>query len=143
MIKHVFRFRVRYSDTDQMKFVYHAKFLEYFEWARTELLRDYGLPYSEIERMGYLIPVIEAYVKYKKPAYYDDLLRVITYMKEIPNLKFRVEYEVYREIDDELIAEGYTEHVFLDAKTYKPIKPPEFFINFLVEHIKSCKNKKC
>jgi len=62
--------------------------------------------------MGYLIPVLEAYAKFRKPAYYDDLLRIETYMKEIPNLKFRLEYEVYRDIDDELIAEGYTEHVF-------------------------------
>jgi acyl-CoA thioester hydrolase len=124
-----------------MRFAHHAKYFEYFEYARTEMLRDYGLPYNELERQGYLIPVLEAYARFRRPAYYDELLRIVTYIKEVPNFKFRLEYEVYRDSNDELIAEGYTEHVFLDGKTYKPMKPPENFIRLISERLKNKSQK--
>jgi len=76
MIKHVTQIRVRYADTDQMKIVYHGKYLEYFEVGRAALIRSLGLPYSELETRGILLPVIEAFAKYRKPARYDDLLSI-------------------------------------------------------------------
>ena len=64
--------RVRYADTDQMKMVYYSKFLEYFEQGRSDLLREVGMPYPELEQMGYYLPVVEVHAKYVKAARYDD-----------------------------------------------------------------------
>ncbi|PIS44167.1 MAG: acyl-CoA thioesterase, partial [Ignavibacteria bacterium CG08_land_8_20_14_0_20_37_9] len=92
MLKHISTIRVRYADTDKMQFVYNGKYLEYFEVGRTELLRSLGLPYSEVEEQGYQLPVVEASVKYKSPAHYDDLLEIETMVKELPDPKFRIHY---------------------------------------------------
>ena len=76
MVNYTTQIRVRYADTDQMKVVYHGKYLEYFEVGRAALIRSLGLPYSELETRGILLPVIEAFAKYRKPARYDDLLSI-------------------------------------------------------------------
>jgi acyl-CoA thioester hydrolase len=119
--------RVRYADTDQMHMVYYAKFFEYFEQGRSDLLRDIGLPYARIESLGYFLPVAEAYAKYLKPARYDDLLVVSTMLKELPMAKIRIEYELRPAGADELHATGYTCHSFIDAKTGKVSRAPAFF----------------
>lgn len=120
--------RVRYADTDQMKTVYYAKFFEYFEQGRSDLLREMGIPYPEIGRLGYILPVSEAYAKYYKPARYDDLLAVKTIVREMPQVKIRIEYEVRNDETDELLAEGYTVHGFINAATRKPTRAPERFV---------------
>jgi YbgC/YbaW family acyl-CoA thioester hydrolase len=80
--------RVRYAETDQMKMVYYGKYLEYFESGRSDLLRSIGLPYPEIEHLGYLLPVVEAHARYFKSARYDDLIEVSTILRERPLAKF-------------------------------------------------------
>ncbi|MEK6755045.1 MAG: thioesterase family protein, partial [Bacteroidota bacterium] len=92
MIKHSTSIRVRYADTDQMRLVYYGKYFEYFEEARSDLLRSLGLPYAEIENQGIFLPVIEAYAKYKKSACYDELLTVETTVKELPVVRVRIDY---------------------------------------------------
>ncbi|HLF15243.1 MAG TPA: thioesterase family protein [Bacteroidota bacterium] len=119
--------RVRYADTDQMRMVYYAKFFEYFEQGRSDLLRGIGLPYSRIESLGFFLPVAEAYAKYMKPARYDDLLVVTTMLKEIPAARIRIEYELRAAAGDDLHAAGYTCHSFIDAKTGKVSRAPAFF----------------
>ena len=128
MIEHVSEIRVRYADTDQMKQVYYGKYFEYFEQGRTELLRSLGLPYGELEREGFLLPVLEARAVYKRPAQYDDLLRVRTRMVEFPGVRFQIDYSIDREIDHEVIAEGITIHTFVKAETRRPTRPPEVFL---------------
>ncbi|HXG37184.1 MAG TPA: thioesterase family protein, partial [Bacteroidota bacterium] len=91
MIKQTTQIRVRYADTDQMKFVYYAKYFEYFEQGRSDLLRAIGLPYPEIEKLGIFLPVIEAFARYRKPAKYDDLLTVETIINEMPVARVRIE----------------------------------------------------
>jgi acyl-CoA thioester hydrolase len=66
---HNYKFRVAYSDTDQMGVMHHSNYLRYFEMARHELLRDMGISYSEIETDGVIMPVIQANVDYKKPVF--------------------------------------------------------------------------
>ena len=66
------KIRVRYSETDQMKIVYNANYLDWFEVTRTELCRGWGRPYTEWEENGLMLPVVEAYCRYKHPACYDD-----------------------------------------------------------------------
>jgi len=125
------KIRVRYADTDQMKMVYYAKYFEYFEQGRSDLLRQIGLSYPEIERMGYYLPVIEAYANYKKPARYDELLNVKVMVKDIPQARIRIEYELYNEDTQELLANGYTCHSFISAMTGKPARAPELFFEKL------------
>ena len=128
MLSCVTKIRVRYADTDQMKFVYYAKYLEYFEQGRSDLLRQIGLPYPEIEKMGYLLPVIEAFVKYRQPARYDELLEVRTMLQEIPAARIRIGYEVARASDSMIIAEGYTVHSIVSADTGKAVRAPLLFV---------------
>ena len=108
--------------------VYYAKYFEYFEQGRSDLLRQMGMPYPEIERRGYYLPVVEAFASYKKPARYDDLLNVKIFVRETPRARIRIEYELSNEETKELLAEGYTIHSFVDAETWKPARAPAFFM---------------
>jgi acyl-CoA thioester hydrolase len=120
--------RVRYADTDQMQFVYNGKYLEYFEVGRTEMLREIGLPYNVLEKNGYQLPVLEAYVKYKSPAYYDEVLIIKSTLKEYPALKIKIDYEIIKKDNNELVAEGYTVHAFINKENKKISRPPGFFL---------------
>jgi acyl-CoA thioester hydrolase len=136
LLKHRTTIRPRYADTDQMKFVYYGKYFEYFEQSRSELLRAVGLPYTEIEAHGILIPVIEAHAVYKKPARYDEPIEIETTLAETPVARFRMEYRVVAMSDGEVVAEGYTVHGFLNAETGKPTRAPAFFVQSLEEAMK-------
>ena len=131
MVKHVTEVRVRYADTDQMKVVYHGKYLEYFEVGRAALIRALGLPYSELETRGILLPVIEAFVKYRKPARYDDLLSIEALVSELPKATLKINYLVFRNHEEEPLAEGYTIHSFLNITTGKPTRPPLYFMHIM------------
>ncbi|HVO74187.1 MAG TPA: thioesterase family protein [Ignavibacteriaceae bacterium] len=133
MLKDYTEIRVRYSDTDQMNFVYNGKYLEYFEVGRTEMLRNIGFPYSLIEEKGFQLPVIEAFIKFINPAFYDEILIVESEMKEFPSFKLHIDYKVFKKTGNQLAAEGYTKHVFINTGTKKVVRPPEFFF----EKIKS------
>lgn len=112
-----------------MQFVYNGKYLEYFEVGRTELLRSSGLSYSELENIGYQLPLIEAGIKYKSPAHYDDILLVEASIDEVFSAKVHLEYKVIRESDNVLIATGFTDHMFIKSDTKKPTKPPQIYID--------------
>ena len=120
--------RVRYADTDQMRFAYYGRYFEYFEQGRSDLLRDIGMPYPEIERMGYYLPVVEAHAHYMKSARYDDLLVVKTILKERPQVRIRIEYEVRIDGQPDILMDGYTVHGFVSVKTGKPARAPEEFL---------------
>ncbi len=137
MIHHTTLLRPRYADTDQMKFVYYGKYFEYFEQARSELLRAIGITYSEIESHGYLLPVIEASAKYKRPVHYDEEIRIETTMPEMPVARIRLEYRIYRGDEPEPVAEGYTVHSFISAATGKPARAPQFFLHVVEDAMKS------
>jgi len=114
-----------------MQFVYNGKYLEYFEVGRTEMLRESGLPYSSLEKQGYQLPLLEAKVKYIKPAHYDDLLVIKSFLNDYPLLKIKIDYKIFRKDTDELIAEGYTLHVFINQITKKVVRPPDFFLEIV------------
>ncbi len=133
MLSNKTQIRVRYADTDQMQFVYNGKYLEYFEVGRTEMLREIDLPYNKIETEGLQLPVLETYVKYLRPAFYDDILTIHAFVKEIPQFKIHIEYEIFRNDEPEVIAEGFTEHVFIKKDTKKAIRIPAFFLNKMKE----------
>jgi acyl-CoA thioester hydrolase len=131
LIKHTAEVRVRYADTDQMKVVYHGKYLEYFETSRSALIRSLGMPYSELESRGIFLPVIEAYAKYRRPAYYDEVLLIEARITELPAASLRIDYRVLRTGEDAPLAEGFTVHSFLNAATGKPTRVPPYFLQIL------------
>ncbi len=133
MIRHQTQIRVRYADTDQMKMVYYGKYFEYFEQARSELLRAVGLPYSEIEKSGIYLPVIEAFAKYRRSARYDDLITVESIIDEMPVARVRIAYKIFEPSEEEHIVEGYTVHSFLNAQTGRPTRAPVQFLQVLEE----------
>ena len=115
---------VRYAETDMMGIVYHANYLPWFEVARTQLLREQGFPYRQLEADGYRIPVLDVAAKFLRPALYDDVLEIIALIREKPSLRIRVEYEVRR--GEELLVTGFTVHAFIN-KAGAPVRPPAYF----------------
>jgi acyl-CoA thioester hydrolase len=111
-----------------MRFAYYGRFFEYFEQGRSDLLRSIGLPYGRVEEMGLFLPVIEAHAHYRRSARFDDLLRIVTILKQMPVARIRIDYEVYRVGETELLADGYTVHGFLSAATGKPTRAPAQFL---------------
>ncbi|MGZ5197737.1 MAG: acyl-CoA thioesterase, partial [Kaistella sp.] len=87
--------RVRYGETDPMKYVYYGNYAEYLEVARVELFRELGIPYNEIENQGIWLPVSEFSIKYLKPGLYDEILEIHTYIKKLPGVRIEFEYEIY------------------------------------------------
>lgn len=124
MIENHTSIRVRYAETDQMGIVNNANYPTYYEIGRTELFRQLGLSYKELEEMNIMLPLSDLYVKYHRPAYYDDELTLITQLKELPKARIRFDYYLYNP-EKELINEGYTTLAFLNAKTRRPMRLPE------------------
>ncbi|HRI45821.1 MAG TPA: thioesterase family protein [Ignavibacteriaceae bacterium] len=121
--------RVRYADTDQMKFVYNGKYFEYFEVGRSEMMREVGLTYDEIEKQGYHMPVMEAKIEFKNAAFYDEVLIIESSVKELPKLKVHIDHKIYSKERNVLIVEGYIELAFMRADTRKLTRPPLFFLD--------------
>ena len=89
--------RVRYGETDPMKYVYYGNYAEYFEVARVELFRSLGMSDDEIEKRGIFLPVSEYKIKYLKPAYYDEILEIHTFIKNVPGVRITFDYEIFNE----------------------------------------------
>ena len=97
MIHTTHTLRVRYGETDPMKYVYYGNYAEYLEVARVELFRTLGISYDEIEKRGIWLPVSENKIKYLKPAFYDEILEIHTYVRKVPGVKIEFEYEIYND----------------------------------------------
>jgi acyl-CoA thioester hydrolase len=129
MLKHYTELRVRYADTDQMKFAYNGKYFEYFEVGRTEMMREVGLPYEIIEKSGFFMPVIETKIHYFTPAFYDELLVIETRVEELPAVKVHIDHIIKAKDRNVVICEGYVELAFLDGKTNRPTRAPKLFLD--------------
>ena len=116
--------RVRYAETDQMGVAHHAEYFAWFEVGRTDLLRQTGMTYREMEADGLRLPVIEATARYLKPVLYDDLLEVRTEVTTVGGARVGFAYEVRREGTEGPLATGTTEHATVDA-TGRPRRIPE------------------
>ena len=129
MIEHTTKLRVRYADTDNMGIVYYAKYFEYFEVARTEMLRACGLPYAAIEASGFQLPVVEAKASYFSGAKYDEMLSIRATMPRDPSPRLVIRYEIRTGEANTLIATGETTLVFVNKLTGKPARPPKTYID--------------
>lgn len=119
------KIRVRYSETDQMGFVYHSNFFPYFEVARAESIRQLGITYADMEKMGVIMPVVDVQARFLKPALYDDLLTIKTFLKEMPlHHKIEFHHEVFNE-KEELLCTGKIILYFMQKEDMKRTTLPE------------------
>lgn len=120
-------FRVRYGETDQMGVVYHGNYAQYLEMGRIEWLRDIGVSYKTMEEEGVMLPVISLNVNFKKSAFYDDLITVETILDKTPSVRISFSYKIYNQAN-EILAEAKTDLVFMNAKTKKPMRCPDYIL---------------
>ncbi len=119
---HDINIRVRYAETDRMGLLHHANYFVYFEMGRTELLRARGISYRDVEDSGHLLVIVDLDCKYKKPAYYDDLLTIRTIVERVTYVKIVHRYEVRRE--GVLLAEGRSTLACVDRQGKPQALPP-------------------
>jgi len=133
VIEHVYTHRVRYREVDPMGLVYHTHYLDYFEAARTEFLREMGLAYKTLEDAGVIMPVVDLAVQYKRPAHYDDLLEILARVRQLPETRIRIDYEVRRTGEDLMLVTGHVSLCFVDAQRRRPIRAPADFRRLFAE----------
>jgi acyl-CoA thioester hydrolase len=108
--------RVNYSETDQMGFVYHANYLVWMDMARTEHLRGAGMSYRALEAQGVFLAVTDAKIRYRRPARYDDLVRVRCWVRDLGSRRVTFGYAVERSGTDELLATAETSLIALNQE---------------------------
>ena len=128
----VLEFRVRYSEVDHMGAFYSSRALEWFERGRTELLRQTGISYADMESRGVFLPVIEAHIRYLSRARYDDLLRMTTRARTVGRVRVRFDVDLAQADSGAVVARGYTIHAVTNSAG-RPIRPPGWFDRVLAE----------
>ena len=123
-------FRVRYGETDQMGVVYHGNYPQYLEMGRVEWLRELGISYKDMEENGVKLPVISLQLQFKKPAFYDDVLTILTSLKKTPQVKIEFDYKILNS-SGEILALANTVLAFMDMESNKPIGCPEYLLEKL------------
>ena len=131
MTSHTLQFRVRYSETDQMQTFYNSRALEWFEVGRTELARAMGLPYTEWERRGILLPLIEARVFFRGRARYDDLLEMTVSIQLEGKTCLRFDNRIVQADGAQRVADGYTVHAMVSAESRRPVRAPDWVLQLL------------
>lgn len=130
MYSHAVKYRVCYADTDQMGYIYYGNYARLYEIARVETLRSLGVSYKALEDNGIGLPVSEHQTKFLSPGLYDDELTIFCQVEALPTAKIDFSYRIKNE-QGVLINEGKTTLVFIDLKTKKIIKAPEFILKAL------------
>ncbi len=120
--------RVRYGETDKMGYLYYGHYPEYFEVARTELIRKFGISYRDIEDKGMLMPVRSLKIDYHLPARYDELLTVRACLQTLPAARLDIAYEIRNE-KSQLICTGHTFLGFVDGVSGRPRRAPAYFLD--------------
>ncbi|MCK5401160.1 MAG: acyl-CoA thioesterase [Flavobacteriaceae bacterium] len=124
------KIRVRYGETDQMGIVYHGNYAQYLEMGRIDWLRNLGISYKKMEEQGVMLPVISLSLNYKKSACYDDLIYVRTKLSKMPTASIEFDFEILNE-DGEIITLAKTVLAFINMKTMKPIRCPNYILDKL------------
>jgi len=108
------KIRVIYADTDAMGIVYHTNYIRWFEIGRSELLRDMGILYAEVEKAGFNLPLTQVYCRYRLPAHYDDVVLVETEIAYLKKASMKFTYLIWDENRKNVLTEGYTIHACTD-----------------------------
>ena len=124
MYSYVYRHRVRYRECDPMGVVYHTHYLDYFEAARTEALREMGFAYKQLEDGGVIMPVIDLSARYLRPAYYDDVLEITVTFDEVPRVRVPLSYTVRRAGEAAVLVTGHVTLCFFDRERGRPVALP-------------------
>ena len=124
--------KVRYGETDQMGVVYHGNYPQYLEVARIEWLENLGISYKKMEENGVMLPVYDMRYSFLKPAFFDDLLTVKTTLRKIPRASIVFDYEIYNQ-NQELLTRAETTLVFVDMKTNRPTRCPQYILDLLLD----------
>jgi len=119
--------RVRYGETDQMGYMYHGNYAQYYEVGRVEALRQMGLSYKGLEERGFMMPVLEIKSRFIKPARYDDLITIRTILRELPGVRIRFEFELTNE-QGELIHTAEVMLVFVRSADMRPVRCPDYLM---------------
>ena len=123
-VNHTFETRIAYADTDRMGVVYYGNYFTLFERGRTELMRNMGLRYRDLEEKEHVfLPVAEASCRYLSPARYDDLIRIVTFVTKLGGASVEFGYKIFNSETGKLIAEGMTLHPFVNDQ-WKPVRVP-------------------
>lgn len=125
------RVRVRFADTDAMGVVYYGTYLSFFETGRVEAMRQAGFLYARLVEQGLHSPVVEAHVRYRAPARFDDLLLIHARVSEVRRARFQFVYDVCREGDAAPVASGHTLHACVDAHSLRPVRLPAWLVDAL------------
>ncbi|HEY3249869.1 MAG TPA: thioesterase family protein [Ignavibacteria bacterium] len=133
MIKSEVQIRVLYAHTDNMGIVNNGRYFEFFEAGRNSLLREMGYPYTQLEKINYGLPVIEAHANYISTAGYDDIIIIRSFLKQMPTVRVKIDYELY--VRDKLIVTGHTIHSFIKLDVLKPTRPPKEFMELVKSKI--------
>ena len=127
---HTTKIRVRYGETDQMGVVYHGNYAQYLEIGRIEWLRSFGISYQKMEDEGILLPVKSLSLNFKKSAVYDEVINVKTKLNKLPRASIEFDYELTNE-NGELLSTGNTVLVFVNKKTMRPTRCPQYLLDKL------------
>lgn len=123
MFSHQTNLRPRYAETDQMGVVYYGNYPQYFEVARVEALRHLGLSYQQMESSGIMMPVLKLEVKYIQPALYDDELKIVTFIDELPSSRITFKHEIF-DSSGKLLTKGMVQLVFVNKESKRPVRCP-------------------
>lgn len=122
--------KVRYAETDQMGVVHHGNYPQYLEMARIDWLESLGISYKNMETEGIMLPVFELKLKYHKPVTFHENLKIETRLRELPNVKITFDYSIYNE-EGELVTSATSVLVFMNAKTRRPVRCPQYILEKL------------
>jgi len=129
-ITHTTKYRVLYADTDMMGVVYYGNYGRLFEMGRTEMIREMGMPYIELEHKGIVMPVFSVESKYRNVLNYDELITIETTVKELPAVRMEFFHKIYNE-SGKLAHEAKVVLVFLDRNTNRPVRAPESLVKLI------------
>lgn len=113
---HQLETRIIYGDTDAGGVVYNANYLRFFEMGRNEFMRALASPYKELEELGFIVPVVESYLRYKAPARYDDLITIKTCLAALTPLTLRFHCHIVHTTSNRLLVKGFTNHAAVDRR---------------------------
>lgn len=130
MLVRTFPMRVWYVDTDQMGIVHHSNYVKYYEAARSDLMRDLGISYAEMERRGVMMPILEVHSIYKASAHYDEMISVEVSIDSLPAARIVFNYRVFNEAGT-LLNTGSTTLGFLHSESRRPTRAPRWFVELL------------
>lgn len=131
IIRYNHKLRSRYGETDQMGYVYYGRYLEYFEVARTEMIRHLGIPYSRLEKDGFMLPVVYSQIAYKSPVFYDEEMTIEISVFQSPAVRLDTFYRIFTSRMENPHVLGQVTLCFTDTETRKPCRAPNYFIDLM------------